>query len=107
MTDWARCNFDGRPMSPGDAEQVRNFLATLDARKADRGVHWRELADARDGYWPPQSSQAAEGPYWREWHCPPPLTRQRWRVAPGGEEWHGPGEDGLPVRCIYAIELAP
>lgn len=96
MTNWARCNFDGRPMSPGDAEQVRNFLATLDARKADRGIHWRELVVDGD----------SPGPYWREWHTPPPLIRQAWRVAPGGEEWHGSGEDGLPVRCIYAIELA-
>jgi hypothetical protein len=106
MTDWARCNFDGRPLSPGDARQVRDFMATLSARKADRGIHWRELVEDGLPGWAPVYPAARPGAYWREWHCAPPLIRQAWRVPPGGEEWAEPGQDGLPVRRIYQIELA-
>ena len=97
MTDWARCNFDGRPASPGDQRAIGDFAAFLSARKAgDRALQWLELAQAENG-----------GPYWRAWYCRQPPLRRAWRVAPGGEEWSGPGPDGLWTRAIYAIELAP
>ena len=59
-------------------------------------LHWRQYVDAN-----PRT-----GPYWLEWYCPPPPLRRSWRALPGQEEWTEP-EDGLPVRRVYAIELAP
>jgi hypothetical protein len=94
MTGWARCNFDGRPLSPEDAAVMRDFAATLRARKDDRAVQWRELVEGE----PP-------GTYWREWHCPQPLIRQSWR--PVHAQWGPPGEDGIPVWQVFEIELAP
>jgi hypothetical protein len=94
---WARCNFDGRPLSAGDEAQMRNFAATLEARKDDRSVQWIELADAA----------GEAGSYWRAWHCRQPPLRRAWRPVPGREEWTGPGPDGLLTRHIYEIELAP
>jgi hypothetical protein len=60
-------------------------------------IYWRERVDGAD---------LGPGSYWREWYCPVPPPHRPWRVLPGCEEWDPPGEDGLPVRRIYAIELA-
>lgn len=93
---WARCNFDGRPLSPGDMRKAADFRAYLAARKDHPGLQWLELADA-DG---------EAGPYWRAWYCQVPPLSCAWRVVSGREEWAGPGPDGLQTRHIYEIELA-
>jgi hypothetical protein len=95
MTNWARCNFDGRPVSPGDQKVISDYAAFLSARKAgDRALQWLELAQAENG-----------GPYWRAWYCRQPPLRRAWRVT--DYEWAGPGPDGLWTQRIRAIELAP
>jgi hypothetical protein len=92
---WARCNFDGRPLHPGDARIARDFALWLEARKVNRDLQWRELV------------QHPEGSYYRDWYCPMPPLRRAWRIAPGGDEWIGPGPDGLWTQSIREIELAP
>jgi hypothetical protein len=89
---WARCNFDGRPASPGDAAVMRDFTATLAARKDDPTVQWRELIEGE----PPCT-------YWRQWHCAGPLAGETWR--PVHAQWGEPGPDGIPVWQVFRIGI--
>jgi hypothetical protein len=93
MTGFARCNLDGRPLSPADERAILDFGVTLLLRQADKDLQWCELVSAR----------GQDGPYWRKWYCPQPGIRQVWRAV--RQEWAEPGEDGLPVRRIYEIEI--
>lgn len=115
LTSYARCNFDGRPLSPGDQAVVDRFARWLAMSKAERlaaarnDLEWRAWlgithADLRlAGYVHRELTPdaAAGDPYWTEWYCEPPATGQRYRVPPGEEE-----RDGFePVRRVYAIEV--
>lgn len=90
---YARCNFDGRPLSPGDAAVAGNFREFLRVRAAELGLRWCEQFKGPYG----------RGPYWVYWFCEPPVPRALWRTV--REEWDISG-DGLPVRRIYEIEVA-
>lgn len=93
MASWARCNFDGRALSPGDERALRDFGVTLLLRETDPGLRWCELV----------RKTGEDGPYWRKWYCPQPGIRQVWRAV--RQDWAEPGKDGLPVRRIYEIEI--
>jgi len=83
--EYARCNFDGRPVHPEDAKVIDAFRATLAAREggARPGLRWREQMDG----------------YVLEWYCEPPRPSHRFRV--NREEWDT--ENGQPVRRVYEI----
>lgn len=90
---WARCNLDGRTLSPGDQRALADFAETLRASKADPAVRWAELVEGE----PP-------GTFWRVWHCSPP-------ASPGQDQrdfrgqWDQPAPDGIPVWRIDEIQV--
>jgi hypothetical protein len=116
MTRWARCNFDGQPMSPGDAAIISRFADWLAMPPAERASaarndpDWQEFLGItresllRAGPRPERVLRERRddgyGPYWQEWYCEPPGPGQHYRVS--SQEWGF--VDREPVRRIYAIE---
>src|SRR5580692_5955539 len=82
---YARCNLDGRPVSPGDRRAIADFAETLRAVKTDPTVRWCELVEGE----PP-------GTFWRYWHCPPPVVPEQDQRDLRGQ-WDKPAPDGIPV----------
>lgn len=84
---WARCNHDGRPLSPGDQAAVDEFRQLLAARAGAPPLYWREL----------RGEHLENGPYWEEWYCPVPPVTMSYCVIRG--EWIEPGDDVRAVSC--------
>jgi len=82
---YARCNLDGRPLSPGDAKAIRDFAETLRASKADPAVRWAELVEGEPA-----------GTFWRYWYCAPSLVPGRDQRDLRGQ-WDRAAPDGIPV----------
>lgn len=89
---------DGPGFEP-EAEPSPAFSASAAARAgwelSVEHLYHREMRFHGGGYY---------GPYWQEWYCEPPPLAVLFRVT--REDWPAePGEDGHPVRRIYAIEV--
>lgn len=96
MNQYARCNFDGRPVSPGDQavmDEFREFLAQRGRFATGQlPLHGRQL---RDG--------PGEETYWEEWYCQVPPPGASYAVVL--QDWTGPADDGHPVRRIFQVRM--
>lgn len=90
MSSWARCNFDGRPVSPGDQSVMAEFRQFLELRGRFAGdgpsLQWRQLRD-----------DSGEDPYWEEWYCEVPPAGASYVVVL--QDWAGPEDDARAVSC--------
>jgi len=92
MGSFARCNFDGRPLDPRDAQALADFGVTLAAYAGDNALRWRERAgDPDSGY------------FWQDWYCEPPAPGTRYFVMK--QEWAALDEK-TPVRRIFEVRMA-